>query len=160
MISTAEKDLIVPIDDFGISQREIDLIRSHAPVLEGRVAAIADAYYAHLGRTAFGRLLSGERVDQLKATRIGHWRLLLKADFAAVQDDYLEHIGPRLLETGFPPSIFVVAADWFAVEFGRFIEKSMDIPRTIKHDLRTAVLKLAFHDLALAQAAREITYLD
>ncbi len=160
MADARRNDLLVKTADFGLTAREIDLVRSHAAVLDGRVAAITDEYYAHLAGTEYARLMPSDRVDQLKASRISHWRLLLKADFRAIQADYIDNFGPRLLEHGFPQSIFVVAADWFAVEVSRVIERCTDIPKTLKAELRLALLKVAFYDLALAQAAREVAYLD
>lgn len=135
-------------------------MRSQGPVLQPRLGEIADVYYAHLLTTHYARLLTPDRIDGLKAARIEHWRLLLAADFAAIQTDYMDNFGPRLLDGGFPQSIFVVASQWFVLELCRFVDRSNDIPKTLKSELRGALTKLAFFDLALAQAAREVAWLD
>jgi len=160
MRSANRKSLLVAIGDFGISQREIELIRSHTHILETHIPAVTDDYYVYLQNTSYGELMKSDKVGLLKSKRIDHWRLMLKADFDAVQADYAEHIYPRLLEFGFPQSIFAVASNRFAVEFSRIVEKSADIPRALKHELRVALLKLSYYDLAVALAAREIAYID
>lgn len=160
MFSTIDRGLVVPAEDYGITSREIELICSHAHVLDPHVLAVTDSYYDHLLETSYARLMNSDEIERMKAVRIHHWKLLLKADLHAVQSDYLDNIHPRLLEAGFPLSIFTIAADWFAVEFSRVVEKSPDIPRALKHELRIALIKLSFLDLALAYAAPEVTYLD
>ena len=154
------KDLIVAPSDFALTAREIELVRSQTQVLEGRISAITDDYYDHLMGTQYASLLAPERAAVLKSARVAHWRMLITADFVGLQSDYMNNFGPRLLESGFPRAIFVLAADWFAVEFSRLVERCGDIPKTLKAELRTALTKLAFFDLALANAAVEVAYLD
>lgn len=154
------RDLIVATDDFRLTQREIDLVRSQATFLLPHLKEVADIYYAHLLTTHYARLLTPDRIDGLKAARVAHWQLLLTADFAAIQTDYMDNFGPRLLDGGFPQSIFVVASQWLLLELGRFVDRSNDIPKTLKSELRGALTKFAFFDLALAQAAREVAWLD
>jgi hypothetical protein len=151
---------LVATGDFGINPREIELVRSHAHILESHVVAVTDDYYVHLDHTTYADLMKADRIALLKTRRIAHWRLMLKVDFDAIQADYLEQIYPRLLEFGFPPSIFTVAANRFAVEFGRIVEKSPEIPRALKHELRIALIKLSYYDLAVAFAARDVAYID
>lgn len=146
--------------DYGIDRRAIEIVRTHAPLLVARVADIADAYYDHLATSGFADLMRSSTIARLKTSRIEHWRLLLSGDFAGIEADYAEHFGPRLLESGFPPTVFVMAAEWFAVEITRFVDRAPEIPRTIKPELRGALLRFAFLDLALAQTARELVLLD
>lgn len=148
------------LHSFALDRRAIDVVRVHAPLIKARLADIADAYYAHLATTEYRDLMRSEAIDRLKAARIEHWRLLLDGDFARIEADYADHFGPRLLDSGFPPQIFVLAAEWFLVEVGRFVDRAPEIPRTIKSELRTALTRFAFLDLALAQAAREVVLLD
>lgn len=146
--------------EFGLTRRAVELVRSHAPILKTRVPELVDAYYAHLGHTGFADLMRSEHIERLKKARIEHWRLLLDTDFARVAADYAEHFGPRLLKAGFPRSIFVLAAEWFAVGMTRFVDGAPEIPRTIKTELRSALLCVTFLDLFLAENSRQITLID
>ncbi len=146
--------------EVGLTAQERELIAAWLPVLDPQVEVVARRYYAHLRTTEVGRLLTPDRVDQLLAARISHWRLLLRGDFAAVAADYQERFGRRLFEAGFPMRIFVVATDWFTAEFARFVDASPAIPDEVRSDLRVALIRFAFLDLVMAHASREIAYLD
>ena len=160
MITNAAKGLAESIAEVGLTAAERSLVATWLPTLDPEVEAVARRYYDHLLTTEVGRLLTPDRIDQLLAARIAHWRLLLRADFAAIADDYQERFGRRLFEAGFPMRIFVVATDWFTVEFGRFIDRSSALPDAIRADLRVALTKFAFLDLVLAHASQEVAYLD
>lgn len=153
-------DLAGHMSNFAVDARAIELVRAHAGTLAKHVEEVVDSYYAHLAGSDLASLMRSDRIAELKAMRTAHWRLLLNADFRALRAHYVERIGPRLVDGGFPRSIFVVAAEWFAVEFARVVDRDPNIPRTIRPELRAALTRLAFFDLALAQAAREITWLD
>lgn len=156
----AESRLTEACAEVALSAAEIDLVAARAGQLGGEVEAVAKRYYAHLATTEMGRLLSPERTDHLLVARIEHWRLLIRGDIHAVATDYVERFGKRLVEAGFPVRIFVVASHWFAAEFTALVDRAADIPAALKADLRAALLKLAFLDLLLANAAREVVYLD
>lgn len=146
--------------EVGVTAEERALVAAWRPLLDREIPAIARRYYDHLRSTEVGRLLTPDRFEQLLETRIAHWRLLVAGDFAAVSDDYVEHFGRRLFEAGFPLRVFVVAADWFTVELTRLVDRSPDLPDTVRPDLRVALIKFAFVDLLLAHASREVAYLD
>jgi hypothetical protein len=148
------------VAEVGLTPAERELVAAWLPVLDREVPAVAKHYYDHLRNTEVERLLTPDRFDRLLEARIAHWRLLLRGDFAAVSEDYAERFGRRLFDAGFPLRIFVVAADWFTVEFTRLIDSSPDLPDAVRNDLRIALMKFAFLDLVLAHASREVTYLD
>lgn len=153
-------DLATHMSNFGIAQRTIDLVRAHGRTLAAHVEEVVETYYAHLAGSDLAALMRSDRIDELKVMRIAHWRLLLAADFPAIRAHYMEQIGPRLVDGGFPRSIFVVAAEWFSVEFTRIVDRDPDIPRTIGPELRAALMRFAFFDLALALASRDVAWLD
>jgi len=148
------------IAEVALSPEESALVAAWASLLDGRIEAIARRYYDHLTTTEVGQFLTADRFDRLLAARIAHWRLLVRGDFAAIADDYAERFGKRLFEAGFPMRIFVVATDWFVVEFTRFIDTAPDLPEVVRSPLRLALIKFAFLDLVLAHASREVAYLD
>lgn len=146
--------------EIALGAEERALVATWAPHLEREVEAAARRYYDHLKTTDVGRLLTDDRIDRLLAARVDHWRLLLHGDFAAAASDYAERFGRRLLDAGFPMRIFVVATNWFVVELGRIVDETAEIPPAVRPDLRTALTKFAFLDLALAHATHEVTYID
>lgn len=160
MTSESMSRPLVPAQDFGVTAREIDVVRAHVATLELGLGDITERYYAHLAGTDIGPFLTPELVDRLKPARHDHWRALLRAEFAALQDDYSRDIVRRIVENGIPTSVFVIAANWFAVEFSRLVDRSSTIPRTLRNELRIALTRFAFYDLALAEAAREVVFLD
>lgn len=159
-MKAADRELIVAPSEFALSAREIELVKSLAPVLEAQISTITDGYYAHLMETQYAPMFVPERTNRLKAARIAHWRMLLAADFKGLQSGYLNELGPGMLEDGYPRSILVLATNWLLVELTRWVERSTDIPKTLKAELRTSLTKFAFFDLALAQAAVEVAYVD
>lgn len=146
--------------EVGLEPSERELVALWAPLLDREVVAVADRYYAHMRNTEAGRVLSPEMLERFLAQRIAHWRLLVQGDFNGIADDYVERFGRRLFEAGVPMRILIVATDWFAVEFSRVVDRCAEIPDTVKSELRAALVKFAFLDLVLAQASREVSYLD
>jgi hypothetical protein len=144
----------------GLGAEDRALVTAWLPLLDPQVEPMARLYYRHLATTDVGHLLGPDRFEQLLAARIAHWRLLLRGDFEAVSNDYVDRFGRRLFDAGFPMRIFVVATDWFTIEFMRFIDACGDLPDDVRPLLRTAVTKYAFLDLLLAQASHEVAYLD
>jgi len=160
MSAVAEKSMSESFAEVGLTAEERRLVTQWQPLLDPQVPIVAARYYAHLKTTEVGRLLTADRIDQLLAARIAHWRLLIRGDFEGVAADYAERFGRRLFDAGFPMRIFVVATDWFVVEFGRFIDAAPEIPAAVRGDLRVALGRYAFLDLLLAHASREVAYLD
>lgn len=145
---------------FGIGRDEIDLLHTHGRRLAAFVPEVVDVYYRHLAGTEFADLVCASTIDTLRQTRINHWTLLLGADFEALSRHHDGQLKPRLAESGFPPSILVIAAQWFAVEMARAIEAAADLTAEERCALARAVVRLSFVDLALAQGAREVVWLD
>ena len=148
------------VSEIALGTQDLALVAAWADRLDAEIPAIAERYYAHLRTTEVGTLLTPDRIDRLLAARIAHWRLLVRGDFAALAEDYAERFGKRLFEAGFPQRIFVAATHWFVVEIGRFVDRATDLPDAIRSDLRVALTRFAFLDLALAHASREVAYLD
>ena len=159
-MSLMESKLQESFSEIGLAAEDRALVTAWLPLLDPQVEIVARRYYAHLRTTDVVHLLGPDRFDQLLMARIAHWRLLLRGDFAGVSNDYAERFGRRLFDAGFPMRIFVIAADWFTVEFTRFIDLCPDLPDDVRPRLRTAVTKYAFLDLLLAHASREVAYLD
>lgn len=157
---TVDRRLQESFAEVGLTAEERHLVATWADRLDAEVDSIAGRYYDHLKTTEVGGLLTPDRIDQLLAARIAHWRLLLRGDFAGISEDYAERFGKRLFDAGFPMRIFVVATDWFLVEFTRFLDRCPDLNDAVRADLRVALTKYAFLDLALAYASREVAYLD
>lgn len=153
-------DLSDQMRTFGLTQRAVDLVRTHARILGARLGDVVDAYYAHLAATEMAPLMQTDRIDDLRAMRMRHWRLLLEGDFASIRADHDQRLGPRLVDGGFPRAIVVIAALWFATELPRVVDRTEEIPRTIRAELRAALVRVAFFDLALAQESREVAWLD
>lgn len=160
MTSWTEVQMRESFAEVGLLPQERELVAIWAPLLDREVVAVADRYYAHMRTTEAGRELTPEKIERFLVQRIAHWRLLVHGDFAGVADDYVERFGRRLFEAGVPMRILIIAADWFAVEFSRIVDRCPEIPDDIRSELRTALVKYAFLDLALAQASREVSYLD
>ena len=148
------------VAEIALGPEDRALVAAWVGLLDAEIPAVAQRYYDHLRTTEVGALLTPDRIDRLLAARIAHWRLLLRGDFTALADDYAERFGKRLFEAGFPQRIFVVATDWFVVELGRFVDRCPDLPDAVRTDLRVALTRFAFLDLALAHASREVAYLD
>ena len=153
-------ELTAKMSAYGVDAATIELVRTHAPLLEARVPAVVAAYYAHLATTDLAPQMRTATIPALQEMRIAHWRLLLRADFRAIVAHYADRLGPRLVDGGFPRTIHALAAEWFAVEFSRYVETAPDIPRTIRSGLRIALTRFAFLDLALALTTREVAWLD
>ena len=159
-MSLTESKLQESFSEIGLEAEERTLVTAWLPLLDPQVDPVARRYYDHLRKTEVGHLLGPDRFEQLLTARIAHWRLLLRGDFAAVSNDYVERFGRRLFDAGFPMRIFVIATDWFTIEFTRFIDLCPDLPDDVRPRLRAAVTKYAFLDLLLAHASREVAYLD
>ena len=155
-----DRRLAESFSEIALGAADRALVAPWVDLLDAEIPAIARRYYDHLGGTEVGALLTPDRIDRLLAARIAHWRLLVRGDFAALADDYAERFGKRLFEAGFPQRIFVVATNWFVIELGRFVDASPALPDALRADLRTALTRFAFLDLALAHASREVAYLD
>lgn len=153
-----EKRLKECLAEIDLGAEERALVATWAPHLEREIEAVARRYYDHLKTTEVGRLLTDDRIDRLLAAHVAHWRPMLRGDFAAA--DYAERFGRRPLDAGFPMRIFIVATNWFVVELGRIVDETAEIPSAERADLRTALTKFAFLDLALAHATHEVAYLD
>ena len=153
-------ELTMKMATFGIAADDIDVVRTHVTLLDARVPDVVAAYYAHLASTDLAPLMRSATISTLEETRIVHWRLLLRGDFAAIREHYSERLGPRLVDGGFPRTIHALAAEWFAVEFARIVETIPEIPRTIRPRLRTALTRFAFLDLALALSTHDVAWLD
>lgn len=145
---------------FGFGSDDVALLRAQGRRLVDCVPTVVDVYYRHLAGTEFAGLISAGTIDDLRRTRIDHWALLLGADFEALARHHAEQLRPRLAESGFPPSILVIAAQWFAVEMARAIGEFPDLGDEARAALVLAVVRLSFVDLALAQGAREVVWLD
>lgn len=146
--------------EIALGPQDRALVATWGALLDAEIPAVARRYYDHLRTTEVGALLTPDRFDRLLAARIAHWRLLLRGEFSTLADDYAERFGKRLFEAGFPQRIFVVATDWFVVELGRFVDRCPELPDEVRSDLRVALTRFAFLDLALAHASREVAYLD
>lgn len=153
-------ELVAHMRNFGMDSRAIELVRAHSMPLARHIGEVVDAYYAHLTASDLAPLMRADRIDDLKMMRANHWRLLLAADFPAIRAHYAEKMGPRRVDGGFPRSVFILAAEWFAVEFARVVDREEDIPRTIRPALRAALTRFAFFDLTLALTNREIAWID
>lgn len=160
MSIAAVQKLNEAITEVSLTDEDRALVAAWLPILEPQIETVARRYYDHLLTTAAGRFLAPDRIDRLFAARIAHWRLLLHADFAGVVDDYGDRLNRGLFDTGFSMRVLSVAADWFVVEFGRFVDACPDLPDAIRADLRVALTRFAFLDLLLAHASQEIAYLD
>ena len=84
-MATADVMLDVDPRELRLDARELDVVRSFAPVLEPRLGEMVDAYYAHLASTRYGSLMTADRIEIAKPIRIAHWRLRLTANFEALQ---------------------------------------------------------------------------
>ncbi len=159
-MSLTENRLQESFSEIGLGAEDRALVTAWLPLLDPQIETVARRYYDHLRTTEVGHLLGPDRFDQLLTARIAHWRLLLRGDFAAVSNDYVERFGRRLFDAGFPMRIFVLATDWFTIELTRFIDLCADLPDDVRPALRSAVTKYAFLDLLLAHASCEVAYLD
>ena len=146
--------------DVTLDTTEVDLVRSEKERLLSRLTGVVDEYYSHLEKGEFGDLMRSKPLDDLKALRTAHWRLMIQCDFVAIGDHYMRHLGPRLVDGGFPRSIFMVAAEWFALGFGRIADEAADLSEERRNALRRALVKIAFFDLALSDAPRDFALLD
>lgn len=145
---------------FGLDAATVDLVRAERERLLPQLDDVVAAYYSHLEDGEFGDLLRSRPLEDLKALRTAHWRLLIECDFDAIHDHYMRHLGPRLVDGGFPRSIFVIAAEWFALGFTRIVDEARDLTESRRNALRGALLKIAFLDLALSDAPRDFALLD
>ncbi|MCE1237596.1 MAG: protoglobin domain-containing protein [Hyphomicrobiales bacterium] len=146
--------------DFGLGPDQQDRLRAWSSALLGHVETAVEAYYAHLAGTAFAEQMRASDIDEIKAMRVAHWRLLVGGDFVGAGRDYADRFGRRLLDGGFPRSIFVFAAEWFALEFTARVDADPAIPDAERPGLRDALIRAAFFDLALAESARDIAWID
>lgn len=146
--------------DFGLGREQREILGLWGPTLARHVEAAVEAYYAHLAGTTFASLMRAADIDDVKAMRIAHWRMLVGGDFVGASRDYADRFGPRLLDGGFPRSIFVFAAEWFVLEFTRRVDADPAIPAAVRADLRDALVRAAFFDLALAESARDVAWID
>lgn len=146
--------------DFGLGPDQQERLRAWGPRLLPHVEAAVDAYYAHLTETVFADQMRAADIDEIKAMRIAHWRLLLGGDFLGASHDYADRFGRRLLDGGFPRSIFVFAAEWFALEFTARVDADAAIPEADRPGLRAALIRAAFFDLALVESTRDIAWID
>ena len=83
--------------------------------------------------------------------RTNHWHLLpppVFPPFSPLRQE--DRPAAASVGNGFPRSVFVLAARWFAVEFARVVDTARGHSRTIRPALRTALTRFAFFDLALA----------
>ena len=153
-------DLTGRMVTFGLDATATDLIRAHEARLLPHVGDVVDAYYAHLARGEFAALMRPDALADLKAMRVVHWRLMLNADFAAIRDHYLHRLGPRLVDGGFPRTIFVVAAEWFVLAFGELVDADRTLDEAERRALRRVLTRIAFFDLALSDGSRDLAWID
>ena len=146
--------------EIGLTRRDLELVAPRADLLERHVGIAARRFYARLEKTEIGSHIAPDEVPELLASRIAHWRRLIRGDFERLADDHVEHFGRRRVEAGLPTRASLLAAEGFATEFARFVAETPEIPEEARADLAIVLTKLAFLDLVLACAAHEISYLD
>ncbi|TBW38224.1 hypothetical protein EYW49_09760 [Siculibacillus lacustris] len=145
----------------GLDEDTIARVRTHRPLLETRIDGLVDRYFAHLRTLDLGLPpLEGDRAVSLRAIRVAHWKQLLDADFAGVWTDYAENIGRRAIESRLPPKVLLVAAEWFHLDLAREIGDAPEIAPDDRIALIIALGRFAYLDLALAQAAIGMTWID
>lgn len=139
-----------------------DQLAAHAAwqVIHPLMPMLLDKFYEHLDANGLHHIFRGKSISTIKSKQIEYWEQLFSGNVDRTYDLQVSALAAKHQAVGVDLSHYIGSYAWFSQRFFQIIADCRPVPEFGKNQMLTAVNKLIYLDMMLAQDSFSIVMLD